>query len=237
MIIAQSFKVKNENGFSEEQFLSTTSDLVFMDKEMKEDLASHIKGIEGDIAHLEDDLDTETIRAAKAEEDLQKNLDKEVAARENAIKQEVVARNAAIKVETDRAKAEEEALLAKINTEATNRAAAISQEVIDRNAAIKVETDNRALAVQAVDNKINDLGNVLGPKVDAASAAVNDLNTRTTALETSNPTILADINTIKTEIGVLDVDESGTTISIATQLANIIARLEVIEQRLDTTTA
>lgn len=235
MIIAQSFKVKNENGFSEEQFLSTTSDLVFMDKEMKEDLASHIKGIEGDIAHLEDDLDNETLRAAKAEEDLQKNLDKEVAARENAIKQEVIGRNAAIKVETDRAKAEEGVLLSKINTEATNRAAAISQEVIDRNAAIKVETDNRALAVKAIDDKVNDLGNALGPKVDAANTAVDNLNTRTTALEESNPTILADINTIKNEIGELDVDESGTVISIATQLANIIARLEVIEKQLNPT--
>lgn len=228
MIIAQSFKVKNENGFSEEQFLSTTSDLVFMDKEMKENLSSHIKGIEGDIAHLEEDLDTETIRATNAEDALRENLN-------NAIAQEVIDRNAAIKVETDRATAEEGALLSKINTETTNRAAAISQEVIDRNAAIKVETDNRALAVKAVDDKINDLGNTLGPKVEAANTAVNDLDTRTTALEESNPTILADINTIKNEIGELDVDESGATISIATQLANIIARLEVIEKQLNPT--
>lgn len=235
MIIAQSFKVKNENGFSEEQFLSTTSDLVFMDKEMKEDLASHIKGIEGDIAHLEDDLDTETIRAADAEDALRENINNEVTNRENAIKQEVIDRNAAIKVETDRAVAEEESLLSKINTEATNRAAAISQEVIDRNAAIKVETDNRALAVKAVDDKINDLGNTLGPKVDAANTAVDSLNTRTTALEESNSTILGDITTIKNEIGELDVDESGATISIATQLANIIARLEVIEKQLNPT--
>lgn len=188
MIIAQSFKVKNENGFSEEQFLSTTSDLVFMDNEMKENLTYRVGTIQEAITDLEEGLNDEILRAAKAEEDLQKNLDD-----------------------------------------------AIAQEVIDRNAAIKVETDNCALAVQAVDNKINDLGNVLGPKVDAANTAVDNLNTRTTALEESNPTILADINTIKNEIGELDVDESGTVISIATQLANIIARLEVIEKQLNPT--
>lgn len=235
MIIAQSFKVKNENGFSEEQFLSTTSDLVFMDKEMKENLTYRVGTIQKAITDLEEGLNDEILRATETEAALQTNIGAEVTARENAIKQEVIDRNAAIKVETDRAKAEEEALLAKINTEATNRAAAISQEVIDRNAAIKVETDNRVLAVKAVDDKVTDLGNVLGPKVDAANTAVDNLNTRTTALEESNPTILADINTIKNEIGELDVDESGTVISIATQLANIIARLEVIEKQLNPT--
>lgn len=228
MIIAQSFKVKNENGFSEEQFLSTTSDLVFMDNEMKENLTYRVGTIQEAITDLEEGLNDEILRATKAEEDLQKNLD-------DAIAQEVIDRNVAIKVETDRAVAEEGSLLSKINTEATNRATAISQEVIDRNAAIKVETDNRTLAVQAVDDKVNDLGNVLGPKVDAANTAVDNLNTRTTALEESNPTILADINTIKNEIGELDVDESGTVISIAAQLANIIARLEVIEKQLNPT--
>jgi hypothetical protein len=216
MIIAQSFKVKNENGFSEEQFLSTTSDLVFMDKEMKENLTYRVETIQEAITDLEEGLNDEILRATKAEEDLQKNLD-------DAIAQEVIDRNAAIKVETDRAVAEEGALLSKINTEATNRATAISQEVIDRNAAIKVETDNRVLAVKAVDDKVNDLGNTLGPKVDANTGGINSLT--------------GEVETLKNEIGTLDVDESGATISIAIQLANIIARLEVIEQRLDTTTA
>ena len=116
---------------------------------------------------------------------------------------------------------------------------AILQEVTDRNEAIAAESVLRVAEESRIEGKINQ---EIENRTTAIENAVSDINevlsgyqTRIGNLETFQATTEANLETIQTSIGTLNVDAEGKTIPIADQLANIIARLEVIEAQLNPT--